>query len=166
MSTLAEILATSAVLFTLTITRRTATTILKVVVKTFSMLSHPTIQYDLQHAAQSTISGVYGFLTAAPLSRTPSTLSNSHRLPLLSCDNLQGNGILLWSKMLTAFAQMQAIPRAWDVGLLEQVASSPTDMVDRITPATTPVRYAKCSAIGLSLILMMPFQSLARTLFF
>ncbi|WP_242060019.1 mannitol dehydrogenase family protein [Oscillatoria sp. FACHB-1407] len=91
--------------------------------------NHPTIQHDVQHPDEPI--GVFGFLTAALKGRLQSGLKP---FTVLSCDNLQGNGKIA-KKMLTAFAELQ------DPELSKWIAGHvafPNNMVDRITPATTP----------------------------
>ena len=92
-------------------------------------VNHPTIQHDLQHPDQPI--GTYGFLTAALEKRRKQGLAP---FTVLSCDNVQGNGVMV-RKMLTTFAQMRdpALGR-WTA----QHVAFPNCMVDRITPLTTP----------------------------
>jgi mannitol 2-dehydrogenase len=92
-------------------------------------IDHPTIQHDVQHPNEPI--GVFGFLTAALNQRCQNGLPP---FTVLSCDNLQGNGNIA-KKMLTAFAELQ------DPELAKWIAANvtfPNNMVDRITPATTP----------------------------
>jgi len=92
-------------------------------------VNHPTIQHDVQHPNEPI--GVFGFLTAALNQRLQAGFDP---FTVLSCDNLQGNGKIA-QKMLIAFAQLQ------DPELAHWIAEHitfPNNMVDRITPATTP----------------------------
>ena len=92
-------------------------------------VSHPTIQHDLQNP--DTPHGVYGFLTAALARRRQRGLPP---FTVLSCDNVQGNGELV-ERMLTAFAKQQNP----DLGRwIQENATFPNSMVDRITPSTAP----------------------------
>lgn len=92
-------------------------------------VNHPTIQQDVQHPNEPI--GVFGVLTATLRQRRQQGLPP---FTVLSCDNLQGNGNIA-RKMLTSFAELQDPKLAtW---IAENVAF-PNNMVDRITPATTP----------------------------
>ena len=91
-------------------------------------LAHPDIVHDLQHFARSR--SAVGLLTSALDARR-----RSHGQPftVLCCDNLPHNGALLRGLTL-AFAEARepALAR-W----IDEHASFPSTMVDRIVPATT-----------------------------
>ena len=90
--------------------------------------AHPVVQADLHHPDQP--SSVFGYLCAA--------LDRRHRagtppFTVLSCDNLQGNGMIARTAV-TSFARLRDDRlAAW----IEAHVAFPNAMVDRITPQTT-----------------------------
>jgi mannitol 2-dehydrogenase len=89
---------------------------------------HPDIQYELAHPHEP--KGAFGYLAEALERRGKRGLPP---FTIMSCDNLQGNGDVA-KKMLLAFIELRdPKQRNW----LEQNATFPNSMVDRITPATT-----------------------------
>ena len=95
--------------------------------------THPAIQHDLANSQNPTT--VYGYLLLAL------RLRRERGLPpftVLSCDNIQGNGAVART-MLLSFAELVAPELArW---IAENVAF-PNTMVDRITPVTTDIDRA------------------------
>lgn len=87
----------------------------------------PDIQHDIAHP--DTPVSTFGFLCAALARRREQGLKP---FTVLSCDNMQKNGAIARS-MLVSFARLR------DAGLadwIEREASFPNSMVDRITPST------------------------------
>ncbi|MBN8520881.1 MAG: mannitol dehydrogenase family protein [Alphaproteobacteria bacterium] len=63
---------------------------------------------------------------------------------IMSCDNLAGNGTTLRNAVL-AYAQKKSPElRAW----IEEYVAFPNEMVDRITPKTTPEHEARMKSMG------------------
>ncbi|WP_159022913.1 mannitol dehydrogenase family protein [Formosa sp. L2A11] len=90
---------------------------------------NPQIQYDLEHPdAPKTI---FGYLTQALKRRKENGLA----VTIQSCDNIKGNGDLA-KRMLLSYVE-KAEPQLMD--WIEANVSFPNSMVDRITPATSPV---------------------------
>jgi mannitol 2-dehydrogenase len=89
---------------------------------------HPDIQHDLQHPGQPVSS--LGYMAEALNRRR---LRGLPPFTVMSCDNLQGNGLVV-KKVLLAFASLRdAALRRW----IADHVTFPNSMVDRITPATT-----------------------------
>jgi mannitol 2-dehydrogenase len=90
--------------------------------------SEPLIQWDLEHPDQPRT--VFGYLTQALKSRADYGMPG---LTILSCDNIQKNG-LVCKTMLSKYMKI-ADPEllAW----MRLHCTFPNSMVDRITPATT-----------------------------
>lgn len=89
---------------------------------------HPSVTHDLGHPRQP--STAFGFIVEALRRRRAAGVSP---FAVLSCDNLQGNGLIA-SQTVTELARLS------DPGLaawIESMVSFPNCMVDRITPATT-----------------------------
>lgn len=96
-------------------------------------LAHPDIRHDLDHphAPCSAIGFVVeGLRLRRELGRPP--------LPVMSCDNLAGNGHLLAAAVRSFAAERDAALAAW----IEAEIPFPCTMVDSITPATTPALRA------------------------
>jgi len=88
---------------------------------------NPDIQHELKHREQPRT--VFGFLTAALRKRRDAGVA---AFTVLSCDNIQHNGVMA-KKMLLTFARKQDPELArW----IEESVSFPNTMVDRITPVT------------------------------
>lgn len=91
---------------------------------------NPLIQHDLENAkAPKTI---FGYLTQALKLRKENSLKG---VTIQSCDNIQGNGQMA-KKMLLSYVE-KAEPEL--VSWIEKNVSFPNSMVDRITPATSPI---------------------------
>ncbi|WP_372744679.1 mannitol dehydrogenase family protein [Lutibacter sp.] len=91
---------------------------------------NPLIQHDLENSqAPKTI---FGYLTQALKLRQERGLQG---VTIQSCDNIQGNGHMT-KKMLLSYVQ-KAAPQL--VSWIEKNVSFPNSMVDRITPATSPI---------------------------
>ncbi len=92
--------------------------------------NNPLIQHDLENAqAPKTI---FGYLTQALKLRKENGLQG---VTIQSCDNIQGNGHMA-KKMLLSYVE-KAAPEL--VAWIEKNVSFPNSMVDRITPATSPI---------------------------
>lgn len=90
--------------------------------------THPSVVHDLEHPDQpGTVFGyvVEGLRRRRALGLQPFTV--------LSCDNLQGNGLFARSTVLGFAQQVDPELAAW----IDHEVSFPNCMVDRITPATT-----------------------------
>jgi fructuronate reductase len=92
-------------------------------------MAHPDVRHDLVDPAQprSAIGWVVAGLRLRCQRRLPA-------IPVMSCDNLAGNGRLL-------AAAVKALAAEHDPGLAQWIAAEvpfPCTMVDSITPATTP----------------------------
>jgi len=92
-------------------------------------LQHADIRYDLSHP-ESPRSAI-GFLVEGLRLRRDRQLP---AVPVLSCDNLAGNGRLLAAAARDFAAQLDPGLAAW----IEAEVAFPCTMVDSITPATTP----------------------------
>ncbi len=90
---------------------------------------HPDIQHDLEHPEEPITS--IGYIAAALDRRRRRGLPP---FTLMSCDNLQGNGDVVKSVLLSFAGLKDAALEQW---IADRVAF-PNSMVDRITPATTP----------------------------
>jgi len=90
---------------------------------------NPDVQHELTHPDKPKT--VFGYLTTALGKRKSAGLPP---FTILSCDNIPHNGQVA-RQMLLAFAQKQDAALAnW----IEQEATFPNTMVDRITPVTSP----------------------------
>jgi len=97
---------------------------------------NPQIQYDLEHPdAPKTI---FGYLTQALKRRKEHGLA----ITIQSCDNIKGNGDLAKRMLLSYVEQAEPDLIAW----IEDNVSFPNSMVDRITPATSPVDISNLNA--------------------
>jgi fructuronate reductase len=104
-------------------------------------LEHPDVRHDRDNPATPT--STVGLLVAGLARRRERGL---HGVPVLSCDNLSGNGRVLAAALAT-FAQQRA------PGLADWIAAEvpcPCTMVDSITPATSPeLRRQVTEVLGL-----------------
>lgn len=100
-------------------------------------LNHPDIQHDLAHL--DTPKSAVGFIVAALARRKDAGLSS---FTVLSCDNLPSNGKLARSVVLEFARLISADLSDW----IEENATFPATMVDRITPATTTEDIARLEA--------------------
>lgn len=90
---------------------------------------NPDVKHDLANPESPKM--IFGYLTEALRKRRAAGLPP---FTIQSCDNIQHNGDMT-RKMLLAFAEKQDPPLAkW----IEETATFPNAMVDRITPVTTP----------------------------
>ncbi|MDW5289773.1 mannitol dehydrogenase family protein [Formosa sp. PL04] len=90
---------------------------------------NPQIQYDIEHPnAPKTI---FGYLTQALKRRKESDLA----VTIQSCDNIKGNGDLAKRMLLSYVEKAEPDLMSW----IEANVSFPNSMVDRITPATSPI---------------------------
>jgi fructuronate reductase len=92
-------------------------------------LQHADIRHDLEHPASPR--SAIGFLVEGLRLRRDRQLP---AVPVLSCDNLAGNGRLLSAAARDFAAQLDPGLAAW----IEAEVPFPCTMVDSITPATTP----------------------------
>lgn len=119
-------------------------------------LEHPDIGHDLAHP--ETPRSAPGFLVAGLAKRRAQGLPP---FTLLSCDNLPSNGRVLHGLVLEFAAKLDHALAAW----IEETASFPCCMVDRIVPATTASDIAEtAAAIGLhdaSPVMSEPFRQWA-----
>jgi fructuronate reductase len=102
--------------------------------------AHPDILHDLEHPREprSAIGLVVEGLRLRREQRLPA-------LPVMSCDNLAGNGRLLGAAVRALAARADPDLAAW----IEAEVPFPCTMVDSITPATTPaLRSAVASTLG------------------
>jgi fructuronate reductase len=102
--------------------------------------AHPDIRHDLEHPREprSAIGLIVEGLRLRREQRLPA-------LPVMSCDNLAGNGRLLGAAVRELAAHADPGLAAW----IEAEVSFPCTMVDSITPATTPaLRSAVEIALG------------------
>ena len=80
---------------------------------------------------------------------------------VLSCDNVVHNGVMVKQVVLTLAAAVGETASGW-LEWLEQSVAYPSTMVDRITPAATPVDHAEAFALlGLTdeaLVVAEPFS--------
>ena len=91
-------------------------------------LSHPDIAHDLENLPAPVTAA--GFLTAALTERDA---SKAPPMTIICCDNLPDNGARLRASVLRFMEE--TAPRL--AARLDDLASLPSTMVDRITPATT-----------------------------
>ena len=97
---------------------------------------NPQIHYDLEHPdAPKTI---FGYLTQALKRRKAKGLA----ITIQSCDNIKGNGDLAKRMLLSYVEKAEPELMAW----IEDNVSFPNSMVDRITPATSPVDISNLNA--------------------
>ncbi|MHA7944759.1 mannitol dehydrogenase family protein [Formosa sp. 3Alg 14/1] len=97
---------------------------------------NPQIQYDLEHpSAPKTI---FGYLTQALKQRQKHNLA----VTIQSCDNIKGNGDLAKRMLLSYVEKAEPELMTW----IEEHVSFPNSMVDRITPATSPVDISNLNA--------------------
>jgi len=95
---------------------------------------NPLIQHDL--ATPNAPKTIFGYLTQALQLRKENGLKG---VTIQSCDNIQGNGHMT-EKMLLSYVQVAA-PTL--VSWIDEHVSFPNAMVDRITPATSPLDIEK-----------------------
>ncbi|XMO86857.1 mannitol dehydrogenase family protein [Algibacter sp. AS12] len=99
---------------------------------------NPLIQYDIEHSQSPKT--IFGYLTQALKLRKANGVKG---ITIQSCDNIQGNGDMT-KKMLMSYINV-AEPE-----LVTWVASNvsfPNAMVDRITPATSPIDISNLKEI-------------------
>ncbi|MFB9052643.1 mannitol dehydrogenase family protein [Formosa undariae] len=97
---------------------------------------NPQIQYDLEHTyAPKTI---FGYLTQALKHRQQNDLA----VTIQSCDNIKGNGDLAKRMLMSYVEKAEPELMPW----IEANVSFPNSMVDRITPATSPVDISNLNA--------------------
>ena len=89
---------------------------------------HPDIQHDLAHPHEPRCA--FGYLAEALERRQGRGLGP---FTIMSCDNLQGNGDMVKTMLLSFIELRDPSQRNW----AEQNGAFPNSMVDRITPATT-----------------------------
>jgi len=98
--------------------------------------SNPLIQHDLEHPqAPKTI---FGYVTQALKLRKERGLNGC---TIQSCDNIQGNGHMTKSMLLSYVKSAEPDLTGW----IEAHVSFPNAMVDRITPATSPIDIVNLS---------------------
>lgn len=101
--------------------------------------AHPAISHDLAAPAQPT--GVIGFLVAGLAARKA---TDTGGLTVLCCDNLPENGHVV-AKLVQEFATLLDPSLAkW----INENASFPSSMVDRITPASTEKTFADAQSFS------------------
>ncbi len=100
-------------------------------------LAHPDIRHDLQHPRQPR--SAIGYVVEGLRLRRERGLPP---LPVMSCDNLAGNGHLLSAAVRGLAGAVDPSLAAW----IEAEVTFPCTMVDSITPATTPELRARVAA--------------------
>ncbi len=90
--------------------------------------SNPLVQHDLEHPSNPKT--IFGYLTQALKLRKE---RDQKGLALQSCDNVQGNGHILQSMLLSYVEKAEPGLADW----IKKEISFPNSMVDRITPATS-----------------------------
>ena len=100
-------------------------------------IAHPDIRHDLDHPAQPR--SAIGFVVAGLGLRRERRLP---AVPVMSCDNLAGNGRLLAAAVRTLAAERDPGLAHW----IEADVPFPCTMVDSITPATTPELVQRVAA--------------------
>lgn len=96
-------------------------------------IENPLIQHDLKNS--KTPKTIFGYLTQAILKRKE---ANTDGFTIQSCDNIQGNGDITKKMLLSYIAVAEPSVLNW----VHKNVSFPNSMVDRITPATTPLDIA------------------------